>query len=142
MDSSQNIKTYTDIFYDALPYYLSIGMTTSEFWEGNVYLVEAFRKANLLKKKQINEFMYLQGLYTYHAFGTVISNVHFDKKHHKVNNYLSEPIDVYLTEEEREQKQKERDELERQKVIAYLKALQKNWENKKKRGTEDGTENR
>ena len=141
MGSSQNIKTNTQIFYDALPYYLSIGMTTSEFWEGNVFLAEVYHKAHQLKNQQINEYMHLQGFYVYQAVSTVASNIHFDKKTHKVNQYMPEPLDIYITPEKRKQKQTNKENIEKQKLVAYLDNLAKNWENKTKRGTEDGNTN-
>jgi len=136
--SSQNIKTYTEIFYDALPYYLSIGMTTSEFWEGDVFLTECYHRADQLKNRHINEMMHLQGFYVYHAVGTVVSNIHFDKRHHKANKYMEEPLELYQTSEERKQKRRIKEDKEKQKLITYLDSLAKNWENKAKRGTEDG----
>lgn len=141
MGSSQNIKSYTDIFYDALPYYLSIGMTASEFWEGDVFLTEAYYEANVYKKKQINEFMHLQGFYVYQAVATVVSNIHFDKRHHKANSYMSEPLNVYMTKEERIAKKRIKEEKEKQAIVAYLNELAKNWENKSRRTTEDGNTN-
>lgn len=116
-------------------------MTPSEFWEGDVYLAEAYRKAYVLKLKRQNRFNYEQGLYHFHAVSTAISNLHFDKKHHKVNDYLKEPFDLYLTDEEREEREIKKEDKEKQKLVAYLTAFQKSWENKKKKGTEHGTQN-
>ncbi len=113
-------------------------MTPTEFWEGDVFLVEAYRKAHKLKLKQQNEFMYIQGLYNFQAFSTTLSNFHLDGKTHKVNNYLDKPFDLYLTEEETEERKREKEEKEKQKLVAYLTNLQKSWENKAKKGANNG----
>ena len=114
-------------------------MTPSEFWEGNVYLVEAYRKAHKLKLRQQNELLYLQGLYNFHAVSTALANLHFDKKHHPIKKYLEKPFDIYLTAEEKIEKEEAKAEAEKQKLVDYLLAFQKSWESKKKKGTEHGT---
>lgn len=112
-------------------------MTANEFWEGDVFLTIAYDKAHARKLKEQNELMYVQGLYNFRAFSTVMSNFHLDKKHHKVNNYLEKPLPLYLTYEELEEMQRRKEEEEKQKLVAYLTAFQKSWE--KKKGTEHGT---
>lgn len=99
-------------------------MTADEFWHGDPWLAYSYKKAHALRNQRESEKMWLQGLYNYHAFATALSNLHFDKKNHKVNKYMEEPIRVIpLTEFEKEQKA----EQERQKVIAYFNALAKKW---------------
>lgn len=116
-------------------------MTPSEFWEGDVYLVEAYRRAYVLKLKQQNRLNYEEGLYQFHAVSIALSNFHLDGKHHKTNNYLEKPFDLYMTQEEVDEIEKKKAEEEKQRLVAYLTALQKSWENKKKKGTENGTQN-
>lgn len=116
-------------------------MTPSEFWEGNVYLAEAYRKAYRLRMKRQNELMYVQGVYIYQAFSTVMSNFHLDGKKHKTNHYLEKPLDYFLTQEEVDERKRQKEEADKQKLVAYLTGLQTSWEKKQKKGTENGTKN-
>lgn len=109
-------------------------MTTEEYWEGDPYLVVYYRRAHLLKVEQRNQELWLQGLYIYNAFGTVLANA-FAKKGAKKQKYLEKPIRITpLTETEKRLKAEE----ERRKVIAHFTALQKAWDKKHKKGKEKG----
>ena len=83
--------------------------------------------------------MYVQGVYVFHAFNTVMSNFHLDGKQHRINTYLEKPLDYFLTIGAMEKRKRKKEELERQKLVAYLTEFQKSWENKKKKGAENGS---
>ena len=103
-----------------MPYYLSIGMTADEFWNGDVFLPVAYHNAEMLRKQKKSGEMWLQGLYNFHAFSTALSNLNFSGKRRKPNRYMDEPIRIVpLTEEEKAQKA----EKERQKTIEYFNKL-------------------
>jgi len=138
-EASSKKITYSDIFYDALPYYLSIGMHPSEYWEGNIYMAEAYRKAHRLQLIEQNQDNYLKGLYTFHAVGIALSNVHLDGKKHKTNNYLANPFDLYSTEEEKRAKAEKKAQEETQRIIAYLDSLKGSWD---RREQKNGNQNR
>lgn len=58
---------YTKAFERAFPYYLAIGMGAGEFWEGDVTLAKAYRKAWELRREMKNQELWLQGAYIYDA---------------------------------------------------------------------------
>jgi hypothetical protein len=105
-------------------------MTPSEYWEGNVYIAEAYRKAYKMKKIIHNENCYLQGLYNFHAFGLALSNMHFDGKKHKATSYLSEPFDFFSDDKAKQAKAEKKAKEEQEKLIAYLNSLKDSWERK------------
>lgn len=116
------------MFEKFFPYYLSIGMTFTQFWEEDSLLVKAFRKAEELSRQKKSEEMWLQGFYNFNAFSTALSNLNFGKKKKKPNKYMENPIRLLpLTELEKEAKAEE----ERKKVIAYFNNLAKKWETEK-----------
>lgn len=123
-------STYTEAFWGALPYYLSIGMTADEFWCAPPLLAKAYREAHKLRQRQRNEYAWLQGLYIYSAVGTVISNA-FSKRSAKKAEYIKEPIDLGLETEEEKQIRTQR---EREKIIASLSAWKKAWDRQHKSG--------
>ena len=111
------------------PYYLAIGMPSDEYWHGDPMLVKAYNKAHLLKRKQINQELWLQGLYIYDAFGAVLSNV-FGKKGSKKAKYLEEPLSITeKTEEEKADEEKKA----RQKLIAQLNGWKSRWDRVQKK---------
>ena len=47
--------SYTEQFYENLPYYLSIGMTWDEYWNDDCLKAKYYRKADKLRRKQRNQ---------------------------------------------------------------------------------------
>lgn len=104
-------KTYTERFYELFPFYLSIGMTTDEYWNQDCYLTQYYRKAFEMKQNRKNEELWLQGLYIYHALCDVSPVLHaFAKDGATPLPYFDRPIPRTAKEaEEREiTEQKER----------------------------------
>ena len=119
-------SSYTEIFHEAFPQYLAMGMTVAEFWEGSSYLVKHYREAYMLKQEAFNRNAWLQNLYTYEAVSKAIYNNFngaFGRKG-KAQEYIKEPIEFEnkkkkLTQEELEVRETEKlekyfDRLEKQ----------------------------
>lgn len=64
---SKEPTSYTDVFNEAFPYYLAMGMTYDEFWNKDVTLVKSYRKADRIRRERRNEELWLQGMYIYEA---------------------------------------------------------------------------
>lgn len=105
-------RTYTEIFLLHLPFYLSIGMPADEFWNGDVELVKSYRKAYELKRKQMNERLWLQGMYFYEAIcdASPLIRAAFGKGEVKAVPYSKEPYPLTGKEirERREREAKQR----------------------------------
>ena len=67
-------KTYTEIFEECFPFYLAIGMSFAEYWEGDPKLTQYYRKAYQIKQDEINNTAWLQGMYIYDAVSTALHN--------------------------------------------------------------------
>ena len=83
-------------------------MTYDEFWNGDVRMVEYYRKANELKLRRENVSLWLQGRYIYEALcdASPLFRTSFKKGTIKPEPYLKEPYPI--TEEEvRERKERE-----------------------------------
>lgn len=79
-------------------------MTLDEYWNASPLLVKWYRQAHKMRIEQRNQELWLQGLYIYNAFGTVLANA-FAKKGATKHKYLDKPIDLFAkadqpTEEE------------------------------------------
>ena len=85
-------KTGAEIFDEMFPFYLSIGMSPAEYWDGDNSLPRYYREADRLKQERKNQFAWLQGLYVYNAFGAVVSQM-FPEKGSSGRTYIDKPID-------------------------------------------------
>lgn len=101
---------------------MSIGMTYKDFWYGNPSMVRTYKRAYDFKRKEVNQQMWVQGMYISRAVAVGISN-QFDKGKTK---YFEEPLDIYPKTLEEKEAEKER---QRKKVIEYFTQLKQRWDN-------------
>ncbi len=66
-DSSLPFFTYTERFNEQFPYYLAIGMTPEQYWEGDPALAKYYRQADTMRLERRNQELWLQGMYIYEA---------------------------------------------------------------------------
>ena len=100
----QKRKSNSEIFDECFPFYLSIGMTSAEYWDGDALLPRYFRKAFKMRQERENERAWLNGLYVYDAM--ISSLTHLDKNKNNHKNYASKPYSFTKEENEQEQKAK------------------------------------
>jgi len=81
-------------------------MTYDQFWNQDCSLVKAYRKADELRRKRINEEAWLQGAYIYNALCCVSPVLHaFAKNGTKPEPYMEKPIPI--TEEDQRIREEE-----------------------------------
>ena len=88
------LLTYTERFERLFPFYLSIGMTYEQYWDGDPMLVKAYRKAYEIKREVDNETLWLQGMYIYEALCCVAPILHAFSRVKKPLPYRSFPYPV------------------------------------------------
>jgi hypothetical protein len=89
---------------------MSIGMTYDEFWNQDVTMARAFRKADELKRRRQNEVLWMQGLYVREALLSTVGNM-FSGKGSTPIEYPKEPYPI--TEDQiEEKKERERKSME------------------------------
>ena len=119
--SAPFLNSYTSVFYDHFPYYLSIGMTPEQYWDDDPMLAKYYRKADEIRRKRRNEELWLQGMYIYEALCDVSPVLHaFAKRGTKPAPYSDHPYALTVTDREEEKKIKERHE--REKARQYMEA--------------------
>ena len=106
--------TYKEILDKAFPYYLSIGMSADEYWNGEVELAIAYREAYKLRRREDNFNAWLQGRYIYEALCCASPLFRsFGKGKIKAYDYAKKPYDLFeedrkLSEENKEKEQQEK----------------------------------
>ena len=114
--------SFTEIFEEVFPYYLAIGMTAEQFWVDDPWLVKAYRKADEIRRRRINEELWLSGMYTADALASTVGNM-FSKKKYK---YPSEPRPITMMEIEERKKRERQAKAERIKAAFIARALNVN----------------
>lgn len=106
LNSSAPSFTYTEKFYELFPYYLAIGMTYDQYWNGNPTLVKYYRKADEMRRERVNEEKWLQGMYIYEALCDVSPVLHaYAKKGTKPQPYSDKPYAITESQRKREEEE-------------------------------------
>ena len=114
--NTQTATNSRELFAKVFPKYLVIGMSYDEFYCKDHELVIAYREAYKDKRKQLNEDMWLQGLYVYQAVSRVAPLLAPFAKQPKAEPYLDKPIPMFEKEKE------ESEQAVMDKGIAYMNA--------------------
>lgn len=123
--------TYTNKFYEVFPYYLSIGMTYDQYWNGDSTLPIYYRKAEELRNEKRNQELWLQGMYVYEAICDVAPILQaFAKKGTKPRPYTTNPYPITSKELKRIEEEKERKIAEKGKrnMEAFMQMFNKRFE--------------
>lgn len=84
-------------------------MTAQEYWDGDPHLVKGYREAYEYRTEIKNQDFWLQGLYIYNAFSSVIAQFSHSLaggKGKKPKGYLEYPIAITEREKEAEKQRK------------------------------------
>ena len=117
--SPRKHRKLSEIFDEQFPFYLSIGMSSAEYWEGDPSLPRYFRKAYKMRQERENEQAWLHGLYVYDAVISALTHLSKEKKDHK--DYTSRPYGYDEPEPE------EPDEREVELAQAQAEVWMKSW---------------
>ena len=113
---------------------MSMGMTWEQYWYGDVRMTQSFYDAYQLKKQEMNERLWLQGMYVYHALHAELSNFKNSLSGSRQTHQASYPDKPYELKARTEEEEKEEQETEEEKEVrlarAYMRQLDavgKNW---------------
>lgn len=84
-------------------------MSADEYWNGNPYLIRAYREAQEIKKSQDNQLAWLQGLYNYKALTSALAAFGWamgGRKGKKPDGYSPYPTAITDAEKEAEKQRK------------------------------------
>ena len=131
--SSLPLYTYTEKFYELFPYYLAIGMTPEQYWDGDCMLPKYYRQAEELRNEKRNQELWLQGMYIYEALCDVAPVLRaFAKTGTKPAPYSSKPYP--LTEKQTRKNEEEKQRKLTEKGKRFMEAMAASI-NKKFKGT-------
>ena len=110
-------------------------MTYEQYWYCDSTLPYHYRKAYEIKRSQLNEQAWLQGLYIYRAVETVAANMNSMGGSKKSATYLERPIPVTSAEIKAEKERKAKES--RQRFIEAMNAWKTEWDRQHQQGDGD-----
>jgi hypothetical protein len=99
---------------------MAMGMTYEQFWDGDVWLVKAYRQADVIRRRRKNEELWLEGVYMAEALSATVGNMFSKGNKHQ---YPSEPIPITAEEQKARREREEKAKMERMKAAFTARAL-------------------
>ena len=96
-----------------------MGMTYELFWLEDPSIAKAYRKADEIRKKRMNEELWLAGIYTSEALASTVGNMFSKTKYH----YPTEPKPITMAEVEERRERERREKMEKIKAAFTARAL-------------------
>ena len=125
---------------------MAYGMTYEQFWDGDPWMVRAYKKADEIKQERENQAAWLQGLYVYEAIADMAPILHPFSKAKKPHPYPSEPYELNTSisklraKQKAEQDRKKNDQMFIDYMNAWANRVNANIANKKKTSPNSGGE--
>lgn len=119
------------MFEQAFPFYLFIGMTYEQYWEGDSWLVKYYRKAYEMRQEEQNRAAWLHGMYIYEAIADISPVLHpFAKRGTRARKYPEKPYEFQKPHKEKQQNPDNEAKRKSEKIRAMMfAAMQKTNEN-------------
>lgn len=130
---------FSDIFWQKFPYYLSIGMTEDQYWNGDSVLPKYYREAEKLRQERFNQEAWLQGMYVYDGLLRASPILRaFAKKGTKPKPYLDTPYPIGTKSEKEAKTFKEKKSSQKGLIYmqAYMEAFNQRFKQDQKKGSE------
>lgn len=109
-------RSFSDVLDKLCAYYMALGVSASEFWDGDYTLLKYYVDRHRIAVEQQNEQLWLQGVYFYEALSVALSQA-FSK--HTQAKYPEKPYRLTpLSEEEQELENKRKVEEFRAQLMA------------------------
>ena len=127
-DSGAEPKSYGDIFDEAFPHYLVMGMTPEQYWDGESWLKKAYREAYRIRmenEERIRDSQaWLQGVYIREALQSIALIVNgFVPRGASPQPYPSKPRLEEAEEQKRAEKIQKKEDNQMQTQIALFQAM-------------------
>ena len=100
-----------------------MGMTWAQFWLEEPEMAAAYRKAEMIRKRRMNEELWLQGIYVAEALSSTVGNMFSKGQKHL---YPAEPFPITAEEQQERREREEKARMERLKAAFIAKSLQVN----------------
>ena len=132
--SRQPFSSYGQKFEELCGYYMSIGMSYSDYWDGDCCMTKYYRQKFELEKERMNQSLWLQAVYLYEAMCDVypLFNPLASKK--KAYPFRDEPIPITRKESESSEERRKQKLLEngREAFLSWVIGFNQKFKNERK----------
>lgn len=127
---------YGDKFEELCGYYMSLGMSYHDYWDGDNCMTKYYREAEEIKKERRNSELWLQAAYIYEALLDASPVFNPLSKKNKPFPFRSEPIPITASgsKQSDERKKKQRLENGKEAMMAMMAAINDRFKKKKEGG--------
>lgn len=122
--------TWAEFAEEQCQYYIVMGVSAEEYWNGDYSLLKYYRQAYQRKKEVENYYSWLQGLYIYDAIADCSPILRAFSKARRPLPYPAKPYDIAREITKREKEEKEREQMER--IKAKTAAFASGWNKRRK----------
>lgn len=136
---SSPIVRYGDKFEELCGYYMSLGMSYHDYWDGDNCMTKYYREAEEIKKERRNSELWLQAAYIYEALLDASPVFNPLSKKNKPFPFRSEPIPITNSGSKKSEERKKKQMLENGKeaMRAMMAAFNERFKKTKKGGEAD-----
>lgn len=133
------IVRYGDKFEELCGYYMSLGMSYHDYWDGDNCMTKYYREAEEIKKERRNSELWLQATYIYEALLDASPVFNPLSKKNKPFPFRSEPIPITNSGSKKSEERKKKQMLENGKeaMRAMMAAFNERFKKTKKGGEAD-----
>lgn len=133
------IVRYGDKFKELCGYYMSLGMSYHDYWDGDNCMTKYYREAEEIKKERRNSELWLQAAYIYEALLDASPVFNPLSKKNKPFPFRSEPIPITNSGSKKSEERKKKQMLENGKeaMRAMMAAFNERFKKTKKGGEAD-----
>lgn len=133
------IVRYGDKFEELCGYYMSLGMSYHDYWDGDNCMTKYYREADEIKKERRNSELWLQAAYIYEALLDASPVFNPLSKKNKPFPFRSEPIPITSSGSKKSEERKKKQMLENGKeaMRAMMAAFNERFKKSKKGGEAD-----
>ena len=127
---------YGDKFEELCGYYMSLGMSYHDYWDGDNCMTKYYREAEEIKRERRNSELWLQAAYIYEALLDVSPVFNPLSKKNKPFPFRSEPIPITASGSKKSEERKKKQRLENGKeaMRAMMAAINDRFKKKKEGG--------
>ena len=131
-------KKFGEKFEELCSYYMSIGMSYHDFWDGAADMVKYYREADELRRERKNSELWLQAVYLYEALIDVSPVFNPLSKKGKPFPFRSAPVPITSvgSREQEERKKKQMLENGKEAMRRMVDSFNRRFEQKLKEGGE------
>lgn len=133
------IVRYGDKFEELCGYYMSLGMSYHDYWDGDNCMTKYYREVEEIKKERRNSELWLQAAYIYEALLDASPVFNPLSKKNKPFPFRSEPIPITSSGSKKSEERKKKQRLENGKeaMRAMMAAINERFKKPKKGGEAD-----